>query len=348
MSAGGAHNGAGNAVQLPALQEQKTSQDLNIASPASGAEVICVKVSYGRCAPTGITELLVQRAKQEPPGVRLALLNIWRAIMASLGAKLQPFEPLWVEADLDPQAVVTAEDRARAEAAAEEALAPCRICVTDLQTFLRSVVRRVALAARPNGDLLLVVELSYGGGYAPVATKLTAWVRKTKEGLKFDIPLVLQENLRRLGIEVAADPQELYIELTRRADYYESLADAYLKPILLQAVEKLRTSPHLAKCNRSRGVIYIAAELFRTSTWYFDAYVGLGRNTFYEALRRHGLLASAATVPVDLYDEYGSRVKKRALAFYIDRLSEFIEYDVESICRASAGLEVEGEEEGHA
>jgi hypothetical protein len=274
------------------------------------------------------------------------LLDIWRAIMAGLGVRLQPFEPLWVGADLDPQAVVTPENRVRAEVAAEEALAPCRICVVDLQTFLRHVVRRVALAAKPNGDLLLVVELSHNDSYAFVVTKLTAWMHKSKEGTKFAVPLILQENLRRLGLEIDADPQELYLELTRRAEYYNTVIDAYLRPILLQAVEKLRTSPHLAKCGRDRSVIYIAAELFRTSAWYFNAYVGLGRNQLYEALRRHGLLSAPTTVPVDLYDEYGNRVKKRALAFYIDRLSEFIDYDVESICRASAELGAEGEELG--
>jgi hypothetical protein len=280
--------------------------------------------------------------------VRLALLDIWRAIMAGLGVKLQPFEPQWVEADLDPQTAVTPEDRARAEAAAEEALAPCQVCVVDLQTFLRQVVRRVALAAKPNGDLLLVVELSHNDSYAFVVTKLTAWMRRSKEGIKFAVPLIFQENLRRLGLEIDADPQELYLELTRRAEYYNTVIDAYLRPILLQAVEKLRASPHLAKCNRDQNVIYIAAELFRTSAWYFNAYIGFGRNQLYEAFRRHGLLALPTTIPVDLTDEYGSRVKKRALAFYIDRLSEFIEHEIESFCRAGTGLEAEGEGGGHA
>jgi hypothetical protein len=266
--------------------------------------------------------------------------------MASLGVKLQPFEPLWIEANLDPQAAVTPEDRIRAEKAAEEALVPCKICVVDLQTFLRKVVRRAALAAKSNGDLLLVLELTHNDSYAFVATKLTAWMRKTKEGLKFDIPLVLQENLRRLGIEIDADPQELYLELTRRAEYYNTVIDAYLRPILLQAIEKLRASPRLARCSRDRNVVYIAAEVFRTSTWYFNAYVGFGRNQLYEALKRHGLLATSATVPVDLYDEYGNKIKKRALAFYVDRLSDFVEFEVSSICQATIGLSDEVVESG--
>jgi hypothetical protein len=343
MSAGDARSEAGgHAAPTPALQGVETSQILNVVHAAPDAEVRCVKVLYSRCAPLGITELLVKRAKQEPPGVRLALLAIWRTIMASLGAKTQFFEPLWADADLDPQAVVAPEDRARAEAAAEEALAPCRVCVVDLSTFLK-LVRRITLAARPNGDLILAVEVEYGGNAVIVATKLSKWIRETKEGVKYVIPLVFRENLRRLGLEVEADPYDLYVELTRRAEQYDTIADAYLKPVLLQAVEKLRASPFLARCSRDGNVIYIATELFRISSWYYDAYVGLGRNSLYEALRRHGLLASPATVPVDLYDEYGSRVKKRAFAFYIDRLSEFIEYDVESICRASAGLEAEEE-----
>jgi len=359
MSAGGARGGAaGSAARNSALQETTTTQNLNVAPAASGEQVqqgtACIKVSYDRCAPPGITDLLIQRAKQEPPGVRLALLDIWRTVMASLGAKPQLFELQWVEADLDPQAVVTPEDRIRAETAAEEALASCKICVVNLLTFLKTAVRRIALAAKPNGNLLLVVEMEYNGVHAIVTTKLTEWMHRTKEGTKFTAPLIFQENLRRLGLEVEAHPRDLYVELMRRAEYYSTVVDAYLRPILLQVVEKLKASPHLARCSKDGYIIYIANELFRSLSWYFNAHVGLGRNQLYEAFRRHGLLASPTTVPVDLYDEYGARVKKRALAFYIDRLSEFIEYNVEPICRASIGLETEGEEQeaapggGHA
>jgi hypothetical protein len=280
---------------------------------------------------------LIERAKREPPGVRLALLQIWKILMAKLGANLQPLEHLWVKADLDPQAVMTPEDRALAETAAEEALAPCRLCVVDLVTFLQ-LVRRATLAARPNGDLTLVIEVEHNGNVAVVATKLSAWVRETKEGTKYTIPLVLRENLRRLGLEIDADPYNLYIELTRQAEYYATVADAYLRPILLQVLERLRTSPHLAKCTRDNKVIYIASELLRTAGWYFDSHVGLGRNTLYEAFRRHGLLASPTTVSVVLTDEYGTPTKRRALAFYVNRLSEFVEYNVDVICRATAGL----------
>ncbi len=342
MSAGG---WAGHTTQPPALQETKTSQ-INVVSAASGDEVNCVQVTYGRCSPVGITELLVERAKKEPPGTKLALLQIWKTIMAGLGAKPQSLEPLWVKADLDPQAVVTHEDRARAEAAAEEALAPCRLCVVDLPTFLW-LVRRATLAARPNGDLILVVEVEYSGDVAVVATKLSAWMRQTKEGIKYVVPLTLREHLRRLGLEIDADPRDLYVELIRRAEYYNTVVDAYLRPILLQALERLKASPHLAKCTKDGKVIYIAAELFRTANWYFNSSIGLGRNSLYEAFRRHGLLASPTTVPVDLTDEYGTPTKKRALAFLIDRLAEFVEYDVGVICRAS-WLEDEAEEGGHA
>ena len=332
MSAGGIHDGAGGTAQPPALQDQKLSQDLNVASGEPSQQAVsCVKVSYGRCAPIGITELLVRRARQEPPGVRLALLHIWRAVLASLGANPQPYELQWTEADLDPDATITPEDRIRAEVAADETLAPCRVCVLDLYTFLKSVVRRAVLAARPNGDLLLAVELEHNGSYAFVVTKLKDWVRKTKEEVKTVVPFNLQENLRRLGLDVDADPRDLYVELTRRAEYYATVADAYLKPILLQVIEKLKVTPHLAKCSRDGHVIYVANELFRSSAWYFNAFVGLGRNSLYEALRRHGLLTSPTTVSMYLLDEYGSRKKKRALAFDADRLSEFIAHDVSEI-----------------
>lgn len=275
------------------------------------------------------------------------MLHVWRVLMASSSAKLQSLEQLWIKADLDPQAVVTPEDRARAEAVAEEALAPCKLCVVDLPTFLR-LVRRATLAARPNGDLTLVIEIEHNGDVAVVATRLSAWVRQTKEGIKHVVPLSLRENLRRLGLEVDADPYDLYIELTRRAEYYATVADVYLRPIVLQALEKLKASPHLAKCTKGGGVIYIAAELFRAAAWYYDSHVGLGRNTLYEALRRHGLLAAPTTVSVVLTDEFGSRVKKRALAFLIDRLSDFVEFDVSSICRAATGLSDEAEGDGYA
>jgi len=343
MSAGLASGGAGGAAQNPALQETKTVQNLSIAPAAPGSGVSCVRVTYDRCSPIGITEILVERAKKEPPSVRMAMLRLWRLMMSGRGVKISSLESLWTGADLDPDATPTPEDNQRAEAVVDEALTPCKICIIDLQTFLKQVVRRVALAAKPNGDLLLAVEMEHNSAHVIVTTKLTAWMHRTKEGTKFVVPLIFQENLKRLGLEVEADPRDLYVELTRRAEYYNTVADAYLKPVLLQVIEKLKASPYLSRCSRDRTVIYVAAELFRTSAWYFDAYVGLGRNSLYEALRRHGLLASPATVPVDLYDEYGNRVKRRALAFHVDRLSEFIEYDVESICRASAGLEAEEE-----
>jgi hypothetical protein len=286
----------------------------------------------------GITEILVERAKREPPGVRMAILRLWRLIMSGRGVKISSLEPLWTEADLNPDANPTPEDSIRAEAVVDEALTPCKICAVDLPTFLKAVVRRAALASKPNGDLLLAVEMEHNGAHAIVTTKLTAWMHRTKDGMRFAVPLIFQENLKRLGLEVEADPRDLYVELTRRAEYYNTVVDAYLKPILLQVIEKLKASPYLSRCSRDRTVIYIAAELFRTSVWYFDAYIGLGRNTLYEAFRRHGLLASPTTVPVDLTDEYGIPTKKRALAFYVNRLSEFVEYNVDMICRAAAGL----------
>jgi hypothetical protein len=257
--------------------------------------------------------------------------------MASLGAELQSLEQLWVKADLDPQATVTPDDRARAEAVAEETLAPCKVCVVDLPTFLQ-LLRRVTLAARPSGDLTLVVEIEHNGDVVSVATKLSAWVRETKEGTKYVIPLVFRENLRRLGLEVEAAPYDLYIELTRRAEVYATVTDAYLKPIVLQVLEKLKATPHLARCSRDGRVIYIAAEMFRTAVWYFDAYVGLGRNQLYAALRRYRLLAAPDTVPVIFMDEHGTKIKRRALAFHVDRLAEFIDFDVPAICRAAAML----------
>ncbi len=94
MSAEHTRNGVGDTAQAPALHEQKTSQDLNVASTASGGELTCVRITYERCSPLSVTELLVKRARQEPPGVRLAILHIWRVIMSGLNAKTQFFEPL--------------------------------------------------------------------------------------------------------------------------------------------------------------------------------------------------------------------------------------------------------------
>jgi len=351
MSAGPAHGGAGNAAAGPALQNLQTSSDINVASNAAGGEVKCVRITYDRCAPLGITDLLIERAKREPPGVRLALVHIWRALMTSLGVKPQPLEERWVNADLDPQATITPEDRRRAEVVAEEALAPCRVCMVDLATFLQ-LVRKVTLAARPNGDLTLVVEVEFNGDVAAVATKLSAWIKQSKEGPKYIVPLVFRENLRRLGLAVDADPHHLYLELFRRAEYYSTVPDAYLKPVILQVLDKLKAAPFLAKCRKDGRIIYIASELFRTALWYFDSHVGLGRNQLYNAFRRHGLLASFASVSIILSDEYGNRVKKRTLPFLIDRLEEFVEYDVSEICRAAAelggGEDVESGEERQA
>ena len=336
--------GAEHVAQTPALQQLETLQNINVAQNAPQSEPTCIQHTYERCSAIGITEALIERAGKEPPGVRLALLQIWRMLMAKFGNKAQPLEQMWVKADLDPQAVVTPEDRARAEAAAEEALASCRLCVVDLVSFLQ-LVRRVTLAAKPNGDLTLVVEVEYNGDVAVVATKVSAWVRETKEGTKYVIPLVFRENLRRLGLEIDADPHDLYIELMRRGEYYATVVDAYLRPILLQVLEKLKASPHLAKCTKDGKVLYISSELFRTMSWFFDSSIGLGRNKLYEALRRFGLLAAPSTVSVYMLDEYGAKVKKRALAFFINRLSEFLEYDVAQICHATAtGLEEEAEE----
>ena len=339
MSTGDARGGGagGHAAPAPALQQLETSQNKNVAPSQPQGEPTCVQHTYERCSAFGITEALIERAKKEPPGVRLALLQIWRMLVAKFGDKAQSLEQMWVRADLDPQAVVTPEDRARAEAAAEEALASCRLCVVDLVTFLQ-LVRRITLAAKPNGDLTLVVEIEYNGDVAVIATKVSAWIRMTKEGIRYTIPLVFRENIRRLGLEVDAEPYDLYIELTRRAEYYATVADAYLRPILWQALEKLRATPHLVKCTKDGRTIYIPTELFRTANWFFDSSVGLGRNKLYESFRRHGLLAAPTTVSVAFTDEFGNQIKRRALPFLIDRLSEFVDYDVSAICMAAAEL----------
>jgi len=305
------------------------------------AEIQCLKTTYERCSALSITEALVARARQEPPGVRLALLAVWRTVLAGLGADVKSFEPLWVEAGLDPSAAVTSDDRARAEAVAEEALAGCRLCIVDLPTFLK-LVRRITLAERPDGDAMLVVDVGYNGDEVSVATRLTAWIKEKKDETQYVIPLILRERLRQLGLALDVDVHDLYVELVHRAERYQVTADAYIKPILLHAVEALRASPHLAKCTKDNRVIYIASELFRTSNWYFNSRVGLGRNKLYHAFRQHGLLARAETVVVELVDEYGEKVRRRALAFQIDRLSAFIEFDVSQLCKA-VGLMVEEE-----
>jgi hypothetical protein len=314
------------------------------AKPAAAeqpANVECTKVTFGRCSALGITEALVERARREPAGVKLALLALWRSVIASLKADMKSLEPLWLEAGLDPQAAISAEDRARAEVVAEEALAGCRLCVVDLPTFLK-LVRRITLAERPDGDAMLVVDVGYNGDEVGVATRLTAWIKEKKDETQYVIPLILRERLRQLGLALDVDAHDLYVELVHRAERYQVTADAYIKPILLHAVEALRASPHLAKCTKDNRVIYIASELFRTSRWYFDSKVGLGRNKLYLAFRRHGLLTRAETVVVEFVDEYGEKVRRRALAFRIDRLSAFIEFDVSQLCKA-VGLMVEEE-----
>jgi len=311
------------------------------ARPAAAEQTVeCTAMSYGRCSAFGITELLVERAKREPAGVRLALLQIWRTVLAGLGADPRQYEPMWIGAGLDPQAAITPEDRARAEAAAEEALKECRLCSVNLGTFLR-LLKRVTLAERPDGETILVIEVAYGGAEATVATKTSQWIKERKDGTKYVIPLVLRERLRQLGLTLDVDPFELYVELSRRAERYQQVADAYLRPILLHAVEALRASPHLSKCSRDRRVIYIATDLFRTALWYFNSHVELGKKRLYEAFRRHGLLAHPDSVAVTLSDEFGEKVRKRALAFFIERLSEFIETDVQSLCKAAAMAEEE-------
>jgi len=313
------------------------------ARPAAVEQSVeCLKQTYGRCSPFGITELLVERAKREPAGVRLALVQIWRTVLAGLGADPRQYEPMWIDAGLDPQAVITPEDRARAEAAAEEALEGCKLCAVDLGTFLR-LVKHVTLAERPDGDTILVVEVAYGGAEATVATKTSQWIKERKDEVKYAIPLVLRERLRQLGLMLDIDAFELYVELTRRAERYQQVADAYLRPILLHAIEALRASPYQVKCSRDRRVIYIATDLFKTALWYFNSHVELGKKRLYAAFRRHGLLAYPDSVAVTLIDEYGEKVRKRALAFFAERLAEFIEADVQSLCKRAAMAE---EEEG--
>jgi hypothetical protein len=280
----------------------------------------------------------VGRAKTEPPGVRLAMLRIWKMLVGRSKSGIHALERMWMDADLDPSAEVAPEDYINAEAAVEEALASCRICVVDLATFLK-LVRRVTLAAKPNGELILAVEVEYAGRVAFIATKASQWIRSSGGEVDYIMPFSFRENLRQLGLELDANPEDVYLELSSLAEPYETVADAYLKPILLQAAEKLKVSPFLARCTQDERIIYVAAELLRAHAWYFDSKVGLGRNSLYEALRRRGLLASSTTVPVQLYDEFGTKVKKRALAFYIDKLSEFIEMDVSQICRSAAEME---------
>jgi hypothetical protein len=342
MSAGDTHSGGETAVHGSALQEEKTPRDLNVTTTALGGsdrdELACIKVHYEKCSPLDITELIVKRAKSEAPGARLAMTHLWRAIIGKLGADAAPLEELWVEADLDPTAGVASEDWTKAHAAVEEALAPCRVCVVDLKTLLEKIVRRAVVARKPNGELVLAVDLEYNGQYAFVATKLSAWRRKTKDGGKYVVPDVLVDNLQQLGIEVEADPIHILRGLMVRAERYETVIDAYLRPILQQVLEKLRVAPHLAKCTRDGRVLYIAAELFRSFAWFFNANVGLGRNALYESLRRLGLLAASSTMSIYMTDEYGRQIKKRALPFDANRLSDFVEFDVAEFCRWTALL----------
>jgi hypothetical protein len=294
--------------------------------------VRCIRKTLARCSPLGITNAAVERVRGEPPAVKKAAHLVWREVMAGLGARPGDYEPLWVAAGLEPVESLTQEDLRRGRQLVEEALKECEVCVVDLATFL-SLVEHVAIAERARGEPVLVVELDYRGRPAVVVTKPSDWVKRTKDGLRYVMPLTLQERLRMLGLAVDAAAEHLYIELTRRAEHYALIVDAFVRPILWRALQQVKTDPSAARCTRDRRVIYIATDVIKEQRWAFDAHVGLGRNSFYRALRRLGLLASAqSTVPARFVDEYGNPVEKRALALSAERLGEFLEVNIGQLC----------------
>ncbi|MCC6021205.1 MAG: hypothetical protein LM577_07565 [Thermoproteaceae archaeon] len=308
-------------------------------------EVRCIKRTFERCSPLGVTTAIIERVKGEPPGVKRAAHLIWHEIVGELGAKAADYELLWTAAGLEPIETVSREDLQRARQLVEEALKECEVCVVDLAAFL-SLVERVVIAARPSGEPVLVIELSYRNHSVTVVTKLSAWVKRSKDEVKYVVPLTLRERLRLLGLAVDAPAEHLYLELTRVAERYEQVTDAFVKPILYRALQRARADPSAARCSRDGGVLYIAADIVREQVWAYDAHVGLGRNAFYRALWRLGLLAgSEPTVPVTFVGEHGEPVKKRALALSVERLAELLEVDVRQICdELEASLGAAGEE----
>jgi hypothetical protein len=291
-----------------------------------------------------MTEAVVSAVKGEAPAVKKAAVTVWRELLGQAGysGEAASLEELWIQAGLEPVVAITDDDVRRAREVVEKALEKCKLCVVDLRSFVK-LLSRVALAADPTGPGRLAVEVEYGGQRLLIVTRISEWIRKTKDGIKHEIPLAFQERLRQIGVGLDLDPKALYLELTARAEHFNSVAEIYIKPALLQIVEKLKADPSAYKCGAGGQILYVRTDALLQFVMAFDAQIALGRNSLYRVL--HGLgLTAGGTVTVRFTDEYGGSVVRRALPFVVRRLVEFLDIDELTLCKAHAG-EIEIAEE---
>jgi hypothetical protein len=290
-----------------------------------------------------MTEAVVAAVKEEPPAVKAAAAMAWREALGRAGyAATASLEELWVRAGLEPVSALTDADIKRARELVEKALEKCQVCVVDLPNFIR-LVTRAALADDHTGPGRLAVEVEWRGHHVFVVTKITEWIRKKKDGLAFEIPLALLERLRQVGIELDLDPHALYLELTARAEHFNSVIEMHIRPLLLQIIEKLKADPTAYKCGAGGNILYVRADALLQYAMAFDAQIALGRNSLYKTLHRLGLTASG-TVTVRFTDEYGGSVVRRALPFITKRLLALLDLDELPLCKAGMG-EAEAVEE---
>jgi len=300
--------------------------------------VTCLRVEYSRCSPLSITEAVVNAVKNEAPAIKKAAVAVWRELLgqAGYGGEAKSLEELWVQAGLEPVSAITDDDVRRAREVVEKALEKCKLCVVDLQNFTK-LLTRVALAVDPAGPGRLAVEVEYGGQRVLIVTKVNEWIRKTKDGVKYDLPLTLQERLRQIGIGLDLDSKAAYLELTARAERFNSIAEMHIRPMLLQIVEKMRADPSAYRCSAGGQILYVRADALLQYAMAFDAQIALGRNSLYRTLHRLGLTAGGSTVTVRFTDEFGNSVVRRAVPFIVKRLVEFLDIDELSICKAGVG-----------
>lgn len=317
------------AEAAPPIDDAHGHKNLNIT---------CHRIEYSRCSALSITEAVVGAIRNEAPSVKKAAVAVWRELLgqAGYGGEAASLEELWMQAGLEPVNAITDDDVRRAREVVEKALEKCKLCVVDLQSFTK-LVSRVALAMDPTGPGRLAVEVEYGGQRILIVTKITEWIRKTKDGVKFDLPLTLQERLRQIGLGLDLDPKAAYLELTARAERFNSIAEMHIRPMLLQIVEKMRADPSAYRCAAGGQILYVRADALLQYAMAFDAQIALGRNSLYKTLYRLGLTAGGSTVVTRFTDEFGASVVRRAVPFIVRKLIEFLDLDELPVCRAGAG-----------
>jgi hypothetical protein len=297
-----------------------------------------------------MTEAIVAAVKEEPPAVKAAAVMAWREALGRAGyAVTASLESMWLEAGLEPVSALTDADIKRARELVEKALEKCQVCVVDLPNFIK-LVTRVALADDHTGPGRLAVEVEWNGHRVFVVTRITDWIRKKRDGVAFELPLALAERLRQIGIGLDLDPRALYLELTARAEHFNSIAEVYLRPMLLQLVEKLKADPGAYRCGAGGQILYVRRDALLQHAMAFDTQIALGRNSLYHALHGLGLTAGSGTITMRFIDEFGNSVVRRAVPFVVKRFVEFLDIDELSLCKAGAGeikiAEEAGERQG--